>query len=113
MDISFSGQATAVSLDVFATLSLPGWENLLTLQGLNGGGVVDSESVLVSYWTPYDGPLSIFGNYDSVRLIASGNYSQGTVMLELDNVTVTIIPEPQSVGLLCVGLALLCRRFRT
>ena len=112
MDISFSGEATTVSLDVFATMSLPGWENLLTLQGLNGGGVVDSQTVLVSYWTPFDGQLRIFGNYDSVRLIASGEYSQGTVMLELDNVTLTVIPEPQTVCLLCVGLAFFCRRFR-
>jgi len=113
MDISFSGEATSVSLDVFATMSLPGLENLLTLQGLKSGSVVDSQTVLASYWAPYDGPLSIFGDYDSIRLIASGEYSQGTVMLELDNVSVTIVPEPRAVGLFCVGLAFLCRRFHT
>jgi hypothetical protein len=113
MDISFAGEATTVSLDVFASMSLPTWENSLTLQGLNAGGVVASETVLVSYWFPYDGPLSVSGDFDSVRLVASGQYSQGTVMLELDNVSVTIIPEPQALGLLCLGIPFLCRRFRT
>ena len=112
MDITFAGEATTVSLDVFARMGITG-ENFLTLQGLNAGGVVASDTVIISYWYPYDGPLSVSGDFDSVRLVASGQYSQGTVMLGVDNVSVTIIPEPKTVGLLCVGVPLLCRRFRT
>jgi hypothetical protein len=112
MDISFAGEATTVSLDVFASTGLFSWENSLTLEGLMAGSVVASETVIVSQWWPYDGPLSVSGDFDSVRLVASGQYDNGAVILGLDNVIVTIIPEPHTNGLVAAGISLLAIAYK-
>jgi hypothetical protein len=107
MDISFAGEATTASLDVAASTVSYTWENLLTLEGLKSGAVVASETVLVSQAEPFDGPLSVSGDFDSLRLVASGQYDRGAVVLGVDNVSVTIIPEPHSNGLVAAGMSLL------
>ena len=104
MDISFAGEATTVSLDVYASTGLFTWENSLTLQGLKAGDVVASETVLASQYWPYDGLLNVSGDFDRVRLVASGQYDQGAVMLGVDNVSVTIVPEPHTNGLVAAGI---------
>jgi len=75
--------------------------------------IVDSASSFQSYGAA--GPTgfnTVFANIQNVQFFASTNSTAGTYNFSLDNVSV--VPEPRTVGLLGLGVALLawrvCRR---
>ena len=103
-DIGFSGIAISATMDIF------GFENpstnTLTLEALLAGTVVDTDTV-----TFYDSlygvvyrPLAVSGTFDSLQLVSAGTYELGTSFFGIDNVRITIVPEPAAAALLGCGL---------
>ncbi len=110
MDFSTGASASSASLSVFSFASEAG--SSLVLQGILGGSVVASNSIVLpttfvlSSQTLSLGP----GVYDSFRLVADSSTNEGTVFVSLDNVTVNPVPEPMSLSALGLGLAAVVRR---
>jgi hypothetical protein len=106
-DINFQGTGTSASMDIFGSSNLS--SNTLTLEAILGGNIVASDTVNFygsSSATPVFRPLSISGIFDSLRLVASGPDENGTVIFGMDNVSITVVPEPPvSVFALCFGAA--------
>jgi len=104
--IGFPGIASFASMDIFGfgTSSL----NTLTLEAMLGDNVVDSDTVTF-YSTNPGGvvylPLSVSGIFDSLELVAAGSDNNGTDFFGMDNVNITVVPEPSVNGLVCCVLA--------
>src|ERR1051325_5722294 len=111
-DISFSGLATAASINVLVRYIYP---NLLTLHAISNGEIVDSAMLMVSEAPPYFTTLTVAGDFDRLRLVASGDYDSGAVLLGIDNTTVTIVAEAGAPSLLVMALGLVyaARRSRS
>jgi len=102
-NIDFSGMATSVTMDIFGFGSTSA--NTLTLEGIFGGNVVASDTVnfLGDPISIVYLPLSISGMFDSLRLVAAGPFDSGVVLFGMDNVNVTLVPEPAAATLLLIG----------
>jgi hypothetical protein len=103
LDITFSGEATAATVYAHTVSSA----NILTLQAFQNGNVVAAETLFASEASSGFAPLTVLGEFDRLRLVASGAYDNGAILLGIDNVSVTIIPEPHINGLVAAGLTLL------
>jgi hypothetical protein len=90
MDITFSGEATAATIYILAQPT----PNFLTLQALQYGKVVASETLPASSASPDFTPLTVSGEFDRLRLVAAGDYNNGAIFMGVDNLSVTLIPEP-------------------
>ena len=104
--ISFSGIASSASMDIFGFggSSL----NTLTLEALLEGNVVDSDTI--TFYSTHPGevvyrPLSVSGTFDSLKLVAAGPDNEGADLFGMDNVNITVVPEPTLNGLVCCVLA--------
>jgi len=110
-DIGFSGIGSFASMDIFGfgTLST----NTLTLEALLGGSVVDTDTT--TFYSSSVGvvyrPLTVSGTFDSLQLVAAGPDNNGTDFFGIDDVNITIVPEPSASGLLGCGLAGIIVRF--
>ena len=107
--IDFDGAGLSASLDVFAAAIDPVFrESSLSLQGWAGGNLVSSSSISFIDGSSYH-HLSLVSPvpFDSLRLNASGLVDSGVLLLALDNVSVTLVPEPTTVSLLGLTLAAL------
>jgi MYXO-CTERM domain-containing protein len=96
------------SMDIFSFLGDP---NSLTLEAWLGGSPVASSSV--TFAGSGIGRRGLTINrvaFDELRLVASGPQDSGVVFIGIDNVRVTLAPEPASLGLLGLGLLPLLRR---
>jgi len=102
-DIDFDGTATAATMDIVALVSSSG--NILMLEGMSGGSVVASN--FMSFQSSAAGmvfrSLSISGTFDSLRLVAMGPNDDGAVLFGMDNVRVTLVPEPAAGTVLLMG----------
>jgi hypothetical protein len=86
--------------------------NTLTLTGYLGGQFVDSVSFFI------DGANTIIhtrldlatDDYDSFQLTSSGLTESGDSFIVVDNVTLAAVPEPATLSMLGLGLAVLARR---
>jgi hypothetical protein len=103
--IGFAGIGSFASMDIFGFGTSS--SNTLTLEGLSGGNVVESDTV--TFYSTSQGvvyrPLSISGTFDSLQLTAAGPDNNGTDFFGMDNVNITIVPEPPVGGLVCGALA--------
>ena len=104
-DIGFSGTATSASMDIFGFGKSS--TNTLTLEALLAGTVVDTDTVTFqgSLSTVLYRPLAVSGTFDSLQLVSAGTYELGTSFFGMDNVRITIVPEPSAAALLGCGLA--------
>ena len=102
-DIDFSGMATSVTMDIIGVGTTS--SNTLTLEGIFGGSVVASDTVNFLYPTHsvIYRPLSISGMFDRLRLVAAGPDDSGIVGFGVDNVNVTLVPEPAAATLFLIG----------
>lgn len=111
-DIRFAGSGLSASVGVLGnvwSLSLPfnfNTSNTLTLQALQGGNVVSTDSMRFTGLTSviYN-TLNVSGIFDSLRLVATGGADRGVVFMGIDNVQIVIVPEPGGSQLLWCGLA--------
>jgi hypothetical protein len=115
-DFSSGQQASAASLFFIAFDNAPG--STLELQGLLGGNVVNTASIpLNTQFQIVSHTLALgSGTYDAFKVIAHGTTQNGAVFGVIDNVLVTPIPEPATLGAVC-AIALLglrpARRIRS
>jgi hypothetical protein len=86
--------------------------NTLTLRGYLGGQVMQTDAFSFEFApSPVHRRLDIqLGNYDSFQLISEGPAHLGDACIDVDNVTVTPVPEPASLAIVALGLALVARR---
>jgi len=98
-DIDFSGLAASASMNVFGFSSASA--NTLTLEGLLGGSVVASDTITFQSSNPgvIGLVLNVSGTFDRLQLVAAGPDNDGTDFFGLDNVQVTLVPEPGGVFL--------------
>ncbi|MGD0252703.1 MAG: hypothetical protein ABSC01_08395 [Verrucomicrobiota bacterium] len=110
-NIGFSGIGSFASMDIFGFGTSSA--NTLTLEALLGGNVVDTDTV--TFYSSSSGvvyrPLTVSGTFDSLQLVAVGPDNNGTDFFGMDNVNITIVPEPSASALLCCGLAGIIFRF--
>jgi hypothetical protein len=114
--IDFGGLGSAASVDVFS-LYAPGGDdiskNSLALEAWDGTTLVVSTSVsFTTQLTVQYRMLSLTGvTFDRLRLISSGPVDNGVAFIMLDNVSVTLVPEPAPALLLSLSLVVgLCFR---
>jgi hypothetical protein len=106
MSIDLSRTGLFASLDIFGP-SFMQQSNTLTLEAILNGNVVNSDTVTLN--GPVDGEivyetLSVSGTFDSLALVAAGPESNGDDFIGMDNVTLTVVPEPPAGRLVCSGL---------
>lgn len=108
-DFSTGQLSSAASLFFIAFDNAPG--STLELQGLLGGNVVNTASIpLNTQFQIVSHTLALgSGTYDSFKVVAHGTTQNGAVFGVIDNVAVTPIPEPSSLGA-CYAVALLILR---
>jgi len=104
-NIGFSGTATSASMDIFGFGKSS--TNTLTLEALLAGTVVDTDTVTFqdAFNEVLYRPLAVSGTFDSLQLVSAGTYELGTSFFGIDNVRITIVPEPTAAALLGCGLA--------
>jgi hypothetical protein len=106
-NIYFSGIGTFVSMNLmaFGTSST----NTLTLEGLMRGNIVDIDTI--TFYSISRGvvgrTIDIAGVFDSIRLLAAGPDNDGTVFFGVDNVDITVVPEPTVFGFSALGVSLI------
>ena len=109
-DIDFSGIGSFASMSVmaFGTSS----RNTVTLEGLMDGSVVASDTITFYSTSPdvVGQTLSIAGIFDSMQLVAAGPDNNGVVDMGVDNVDITIVPEPPVSSFVCCALAVVILR---
>ena len=110
--MGFPGIASFASMDIFGFGS-PSL-NTLTLEAMLGNNVVDSDTV--TFYNPNSKdvvyrPLSVSGTFDSLKLVAAGSDNDGTDFFGIDNVNITVVPEPSINGLVCCVLACVISRY--
>ena len=104
MSIAFGAvPGMEASIDVFGS---PVPSNMLTLEALRHGAPVAHDTLLTdgegTYWQQ---SLSVSGVvFDELRLIASGPQFDGLIFVVFDNARVTLVPEPGTAALLCIGM---------
>lgn len=96
--------AFEATMDIFSLFR--NTPNILTLEALLGGTSVASNSI--AFNLPGSGilhqTLSVSSvAFDELRLVGSGSYESGTVFIGIDNVSITLVPEPGTVSLFGVG----------
>ena len=106
MNIGFSGIGLSASLDVFGP-SFMQQSNTLTLEAILDGNIVNSDTVTLN--GPVAGEivyetLSVSGAFDTLELVAAGPGADGGDFFGMDNVTITVIPEPPAGRIVCCGL---------
>jgi hypothetical protein len=94
--------AFEATMDIFSFRN----PNILTLEALLGGIPVGSNSI--GFQLPGTGDLhqtlSISGvAFDELRLVGSGPDEDGAVFIGIDNVNITLVPEPYTVSLFGLG----------
>ncbi len=106
-DIDFPSLASTASMDVFAEPNTS--TNTLILQALLQGNIVAADSTALSgsgsSAVVFD-QLSVSGQFDSLRLVVDGPGQTGVLLFGVDNVTISLVPEPSSDALLCIGFVL-------
>ena len=113
MDFTTGGSASSASVDIFSFFADAG--TTITLQGLNGGTVVNSATVsLPATFVIEHTFLSLgTGDYDSFHLFAQSPTNQNSAFVAMDNFTVNSpVPEPASIAAITLGCAALLRRRR-
>lgn len=118
--IDFSGIGSSASLQVFAEYVPFGddiTKNSLSLEAWNGSTMVASTS---TSFTTQSGvqehslALSGVAPFDRLELYSSGPVDDGVSFILVDNVSVTVVPEPKGLALLPLGIvAGICLRRRT
>lgn len=113
MDFFTGNQASSASMLIGSSFEDP--NTTVTLQGLLNGSVVASSTVGL---TESD-EQALFevvslpqGLYDSFHLVSSNANNDGAVWIEVDNVSITPVPEPATLAIIGSGLAALIRRRR-
>jgi hypothetical protein len=86
--------------------------NTVTLEGLMDGSVVASDTITFYSTSPdvVGQTLSIAGIFDSMQLVAAGPDNNGVVDMGVDNVDITIVPEPPVSSFVCCALAVVILR---
>lgn len=107
--IDFSGTGSSASLNVFSEY-VPGGDNIsqntLSLEAWNGSTMVASAS---TSFTTQSGvqehslALSGVSPFDRLELYSSGPVDDGVSFLLVDNVAVTVVPEPTELSVLTLG----------
>jgi hypothetical protein len=109
-NIDFPGMGSFASMNLiaFGTSST----NTLTLEGFLGGNVVASDTITFNGagWDVVGRTISISGMFDSKRLVAAGPDNNGTDFFGVDNVFITIVPEPPVNSFVCYALAVVILR---
>ena len=105
-NIGFTGTGSFASLNVFGfnTTSM----NTLTLEALAGGVVVSSDVMTFHGTSPgliVSQMLTVSGQFDTLRLVGAGPDNNGTDFFGIDNVAITLVPEPNASTLLGYGFA--------
>jgi hypothetical protein len=111
--ISFGGNATSASVDVFqGVVNFESSPNILTLQAWSGTELVASSSI--SFATPVAcQTLSVSASdFDHLNLVASGPLGNGAVYIVLDNVAIQLVPEPSGFQFLTLAALGLLGAFR-
>lgn len=111
MNVSFDGIASSVSMHLFIS-GASASQNILTLQAFRNG-TVTAQTVLDVPDVEGLYPMSLMISdsvFDNLRLVASGPDQDGAVLMALDQVQVTLIPEPTALLLLGVGGLLIRKR---
>lgn len=103
--------ASSAGLDVWVFQGAVGL-NTLELRGYRAGQVIHSESFSFDFTaTPihrrFDLPTD---TYDGFRVFSSGQALQGDSCIVVDNVSVAVVPEPASLGILGFGLVAALKR---
>lgn len=119
--IDFSGVGSSASMDVFASIPPLGLgdytQNTLSLEAWNGSTMVASVSTtFAQVYTIQESSLVLnnIAPFDRLELVSSGPVDYGVSFIDLDNLSVTAVPEPKGLSLLTVGLvAIICLRRRT
>lgn len=117
--IDFSGTGSSASLNVFS-LYTPGGDNIsqntFSLEAWNGSTMVASVSTSFTTQSGVQSRslvLSSVAPFDRLELYSSGPVDDGVSFILVDNVTVTVVPEPKGLSLLALGLvAGICVRKR-
>jgi hypothetical protein len=106
--------ATTAGLDVWTFPGEPG-VNTLTLRGYRGTDIIQSVSFSFDFQSvPTHRRLDLpIDTYDSFELYSTGQVFQGDSCIDVDNVTIAVVPEPASLTILSVGVgAMLLHRRR-
>lgn len=118
--IDFSGSGSSASLQVFAEYVPFGddiTKNTLSLEAWNGSTMVSSVSTsftMQSGVQEHSLVLSGVVPFDRLELYSSGPVDDGVSFILVDNVTVTVVPEPKVLPLLAMGLVVgICVRKQT
>lgn len=112
--IDFSGIGSSASLDVFSLAGYP--QNTLSLEAWDGSTMV--ASVSTSFANPntiqYSSlALNNVAPFDRLELVSSGPVDYGVSFIDLDNVSVTTVPEPNGLSLMILGfVTAICLRRR-
>ena len=117
--VDFSGVGLSASLDVFSEyFSGEGniSQNTLSLEAWNGSIMVASTSTTFTTQSgvqEHSLALSGVAPFDRLELYSSGPVDDGVSFILVDNVTVTVVPEPSNLPLLTLGLVGgICLRWR-
>ena len=108
--IDFSGIGTSASMDVFEGVPPPGedsWKNTLSLEAWNGSTMVASVSTSFANSSTTQESSLVLNNvapFDRLELYSSGPVDYGILLIDVDNVSVTTVPEPSELSLLTLGL---------
>ena len=108
--IDFSGVGSSASLNVFS-LYTPGGDdiskNTVSLEAWNGSTMVGSVSTSFTTQSGIQSHslvLSGISPFDRLELYSSGPVDDGVSFLLVDNVAVTVVPEPKGLSVLALGL---------
>jgi len=105
--------ATTAGLDIWTFQGEAGL-NTLTLRGYRAGQIVQTVAFSFDFSpTPIHRRLDLpIDAYDHFELFSSGPAHGGDSCIDVDNVTVGIVPEPASLAVLGLGAGALLRRRR-
>ena len=110
--ISFDGLASMASTDIFLYGGLEYSENQLSFQAFLNGILVAEEIIHVPQEFGFHILQPAISNvlFDDLRLVSSGPFSSGASFLAMDNVEITLVPEPATLLLLGMGGLLMRKR---
>ncbi len=109
--ISFEGIAYEVGIDIFISGSAS-QNNQLALQAFLEDSLVSQTVLQVPDTTGINQRQMTISDtlFDDLRLVASGPDDYGVVFMSLDNVHISLVPEPATLLLLALGALMLRRR---
>ena len=109
MKMTTGSVETFASLELFASLLPDELGNTITLEAIRDGNVVTTDSVLQELPWDQHYTLSVSGvEFDTLRLVGSGDFQDGCFFACIDNVVIT--PEPATFTLLALSALMLRRR---